>query len=165
MKKILLLLTVLLSSPLLIAVADNTLDALIAFNKGEKKHKNECFEYEKNFLDEKFDLLKKQHDEMFDLRDEVLAKLKSEGFSEKLLKEKLAAKIAMCERHMEQWKSLCEDHHLRGKEMYKNAKAKLDAFKQAYLGSGYTYRPYETRHEGPTFLEQVLEKLRTSAGV
>ncbi len=160
MKK--LLLTILLSSPFLINAA-NIYEAKDHFIRGEKKHKNECLKMESDFMAAKFDLIRKQHDEMFDLKLKGLEKLKTQGFSESLLKECLAEKVALCERHLEEWKKLCEAHQARGEEFYRKSKAMLDSFKQEYMGvTGGYYRGYEStaKSENPNFLERALDMLK-----
>lgn len=163
MKK-LLLLTILSGAPLF--AASSIYDSLEKFNAGEKSFKHMCFDFKKQCTKEKLDLMQRQHDECADLKSRCLAKLRTEGFSEGLLRDELAAKVALCERHLEEHKALCERHQRQELELYRQGKAQLDSFKNEFGGrgsaAGYSYKPAE---HGGTFLETMLEKLRTSAGL
>lgn len=142
MKKLLLTLTLLVSPALFAA---NIFDAWQQFISAEKMHKDKCFDFEKMMSSAKIDLLKKQHDEKYDMEGKGMQKfatILSRGFTaetyaelEKLSGEKLATKIAMCGRHLEEWKALCDHFHQQGEQMYNQAKSKLNQFRQS-LGMG-----------------------------
>lgn len=165
MKKLLLLFTLFSSS--LIMSASDIYEVMDKFVEGEKKHKKECFDYEKDFMSAKFDLMKKQHEEMFNMKREALERLKREGFSESMLREKLAQKVAMCDRHLDEWKRLCDAYHDRGSEFYRRSKEMLKKFKDYAGVSGYSYGKYEEKSEKGGFLgslEKILDSLRSDTG-
>ena len=160
MKKTLLLTMIMLSSSLALGASD-IYEAMHKFTMGEKKHKQECFDFKKSTMDEKLDLMKRQHNECYDLKIRGIEKLKAQGFSEQLLKDCLAEKLASCERHMEEWKKLCDNHHMRGNDLYRSAKSMLEEFKQSYHDGSSHYRPGEsTFAKSETFLERALEMLQ-----
>jgi len=144
-----------------VAFGANTYDAMEQFVMGKKKHKQECFEFKKSTNAEEFDLMKRQHNECSDLELRGLEKLRTQGFSEQLLRDCLAEQVALCARHMEEWKTLCDNQHMRGEDLYRNGKRMLEQFKQTYTsGTGYSYKAESPVAKSETFLEKALDMLK-----
>jgi len=135
MKKILLLIA--LSTPaLLLGASFDNLAQLIDLVGGEKAHKNMMFDFKKAFKDKEFDLIKRQHDEKYDLRIKYLVKFKQKleldgkfdsQWIDQWAADKKAEEVALCTKHLEEWKQLCDDHHMKVMQMYTEAKSKLNA--------------------------------------
>lgn len=164
MKKTLLLSTVMFSSSLLFGA--NIYDAMEKFNSGEQHLKTEHLALKKEFAGEELDLKAKHLRECADLKSDGIARLRTEGFSEQLLKDKLAKKLALCERHMEECKRLCDDHYARGEALFRKAKDKLQSFKDVIGGvSSYFGRQAEqAKTESGGFLKDMLDRLTHATG-
>lgn len=164
MKKILISLLLILSSTLSFGVVDG-IDKLIQLVNGEKQEKSRWFQFKKQLKDAEFDLMNRQHANKYDLRIKYLARLKSEGVSDKWAQDKFAEEVALQDRHLEEWKKLCDDYHMVGDQMYRDAKTKLNLLNQSTgmgmgvggYGKGYGYGT----HEGATLMEKLGKVLET----
>lgn len=126
MNKILLS-TVLLFFPAFINA--NIYNAMQKFNMGEGQFKNECLDLKKMCAEEKIALCKQHINDCLALKNQFIERLGSEGCSEQLFKEKLAQKIALCERHMSEMKALCDRHHMEEASLYAKGRLMIDQFK------------------------------------
>jgi hypothetical protein len=112
-------------------MADKVIDHLIKFNDMEKGHKKAWINYAKKHHEAKYDLLKRHSDDWSNLRHHSLEALKTEGLSLEHLVSKLKHKVALHERHVEEWREMCQHFENKAKEIYHKNKKELEEFKES----------------------------------
>lgn len=114
-----------------------TADDMKSFIKLVKDQKSAWFDFEKQKDGAKYDLLKKQHNKMFDEKLSGLSKLESgdilkNGLSgdkvQGVLADKLEGAIKYYADQMKEWEQLCNTWHQKGLELGKQHKDAFEKF-------------------------------------
>jgi DNA-directed RNA polymerase beta' subunit len=131
MKKILLV-CALGSCTLINARQEASADAIVAFIKMEKVHKEDWFNFAKKKNDNKFDLLVKHHDEMADAQVQHIMAMGTAVSIEDAMATKLQDMIALHEAQVQEWKAMCDADRSEATTIYNKHKTELTAFKATH---------------------------------
>lgn len=152
MKKLLLVLLLIVPFALKTAEVEPkkvTEQELINFVELIKTQKNGWLKFSKEFHDAKFDLLIKQHNEIFDQKIKYLNKFKNGGSLSTYLDEIFKDMVALHEKQTEEWKNLCTKFQEKGKELYESN------IKENAKFSGKAIKVEATPEESKTFTEKI----------
>lgn len=94
-----------------------------------QKGKEAWFDYKKSKAGAMTDLLKKQHAEHFAEKAKLIDELEKGTPSEEIVANCYKNGLEAAERHLEEWKKLCDTFHEKAEFMYKSQMSALKALK------------------------------------
>jgi len=106
-------------------------DATEKFLKMEKSHKSDWFKFAKEVHDEKYDLLRKHHDECANLHIKKVSKLRNNGCTEAFIDEQLNKMIELHEKQCEEWRHLAEKLEKKRRDLGNRHNDELMKFKES----------------------------------
>ena len=112
-------------------MSNNVLNKAVELAKMCKKHKEAFFDTKKECATKKIELLKKQHGDKADLHIAALEDVQKNGYSPELVKKCLEKKIALCEKHAQEWADLCKCKEEKMKSVCEKNKQEVEAFKKS----------------------------------
>lgn len=101
------------------------------FHEKEKQHKIQWLKYNQKSNQEKFDLMIGHYTEWFNYGINNIgqnAQVSSQEEAEKAIFDQFVKAHSIVEKHMEQWKDLCNKQHQEGMSIYNAQKASHDSF-------------------------------------
>lgn len=108
----------------------------LEFNRMEKKHKDDWFNFMKDSESEKIGLVKKNHDECADLKARhIQNEIDNPGMSkESMMKKCLDEVVALHEKQGKEWEAMAKAHYGKKQAICEKHKKELASFKAGLEG-------------------------------